>query len=117
MYPPGLNLEMIKYFNRKQDASIIVYSLPVPVEKKKMIIESIRKINAEGNAYNLMGLALKFSFKPNILFCSQFVYKMLKDAGVNYFEKKEGQIKPSDFVELDYDRKLNYEYRIRFNES
>jgi hypothetical protein len=81
-----------------------------------MIIESIRKINAEGNAYNLFGLVLKFSFKPNILFCSQFVYKMLKDAGLNYFEKKEGQIKPSDFVELDYDRKLKYEYKIRFNE-
>jgi hypothetical protein len=116
VYPPGLNLEMAKYFNKKQDSSIIVYSLPVPAEKKRMIIEKIKKINDEGNAYNLFGLVLKFSFKPNIMFCSQFVYKMLKDAGVNYFEKKEGQIKPSDFVELDYDRKLNYEYKIQFNE-
>jgi hypothetical protein len=115
VYPPGLNLEMAAYFNKKQDSSIIVYSLPVPAEKKKMIIEAIKKINAEGNAYNLFGLILKFSFKPNIMFCSQFVYKMLKDAGVNYFEKKEGQIKPADFVELDYDRKLNYEYKIQFN--
>jgi hypothetical protein len=41
---------------------------------------------------------------------------MLKDAGINYFEKQEGRIKPADFVELDYDRKLNYEYKIKFNE-
>jgi hypothetical protein len=114
IYPPGLNMEMVKYFNRKHDSSIIVYSLPVSVEKKRTIIEKIRNINAEGNAYNLFGLVLKFSFKPNIMFCSQFVYKMLKDAEINYFEKEGGQIKPTDLIELDYDRKLNYEYKIKF---
>ncbi|MDR1220125.1 MAG: hypothetical protein LBK73_11050 [Treponema sp.] len=116
IYPPGLNMEMIKYFNKKEESSIIVYSLPISVEKKKMIIEKIKEINAEGNAYNLFGLALKFSFKPNIMFCSQFVYKMLKHVGLNYFDKKEGQIKPTDLIELDYDRNLNYEYKIKFNE-
>jgi hypothetical protein len=80
-----------------------------------MIIKRIKEINAEGNAYNLFGLALKFSFKPNIMFCSQFVYKMLKDVGLNYFEKEEGKIKPTDLIELDYDRKLKYEYKIKFN--
>jgi hypothetical protein len=114
IYPPGLNMEMVEYFNKKRDSSIIVYSLPTPVEKKKMIIEKIKEINAEGSAYNLFGLVLKFSFKPNIMFCSQFVYKMLKDAGLNYFEKDEGQIKPTDLIELDYDRKLKYEYKIKF---
>jgi hypothetical protein len=117
IYPPGLNMEMVKYFNKKQDSSIIVYSLPISAEKKKTIIEKLRKINAEGNAYNLFGLVLKFSFKPNIMFCSQFVYKMLKDVGLNYFEKEEGKIKPTDLIELDYDRKLNYEYKIKFNGS
>jgi hypothetical protein len=116
IYPPGLNMEMVKYFNKKQDSSIIVYSLPISAEKKKMIIKKIREINTEGNAYNLFGLVLKFSFKPNIMFCSQFVYKMLKDAGLNYFEKEEGKIRPTDLIELDYDRKLNYEYKIKFNE-
>jgi hypothetical protein len=116
IYPPGLNMEMVKYFNKKQDSSIIVYSLSISAEKKKMIIKKIKEINTEGNAYNLFGLVLKFSFKPNIMFCSQFVYKMLKDVGLNYFEKEEGQIKPTDLIELDYDRKLNYEYKIKFNE-
>jgi hypothetical protein len=116
IYPPGLNMEMVKYFNKREDSSIIVYSLPTSKEKKKIIIEKIKEINNEGNAYNLFGLVLKLSFKPNIMFCSQFVYKMLKSVGLNYFEKKDGQIKPSDLIELDYDRKLHYEYKIRFNE-
>jgi phosphopantetheinyl transferase (holo-ACP synthase) len=116
IYPPGLNMEMIRYFNRKQDSSIIVYSIPTTVEKKKKIIDKIHEINRQGNAYNLFGLVFKFSYKPNIMFCSQFVYKMLKDVELNYFEKKDGQIKPTDLIELDYYRKLKYEYQIKFNE-
>jgi hypothetical protein len=116
IYPPGLNIEMIKYFNKKQDSSIIVYSIPITDEKKKKIIGKINEINKQGNAYNLFGLVFRFSFKPNIMFCSQFVYRMLKDVGINYFEKNEGQIKPTDLIELDYYRKLKYEYEIKFNE-
>ena len=41
--------------------------------------------------------------------------RMLKDAGLNYFEKSDGQIKPTDLIELDYYRKLKYEYQIKFN--
>jgi hypothetical protein len=40
---------------------------------------------------------------------------MLKIAGINYFDKREEQIKPTDFIELDYERKLKYEYMIKFN--
>ena len=116
VYPPGLNMEMVKYFNKKQDSSIIVYSIPIVAEKKRKIIDQIKDINRQGNAYNLFGLIFKFYFKPNILFCSQFVYKMLKSVGMNYFEKKDGQIKPTDLIELDYYRKLKYEYEIKFNE-
>jgi hypothetical protein len=115
IYSPGLNMETIKYFNKKEDSSIIVYSLPIAKEKKEIIIGKIREINEQGNAYNILGLVLKFSFKPNIMFCSQFVYKMLKIAEINYFDKKEDQVKPADFIELDYDRKLKYEYKIKFN--
>jgi hypothetical protein len=115
IYPPGLNMEMIKYFNKKDDSSIIIYSLPITKEQKKVIIDKIKEINEQGNAYNILGLVLKFSFRPNIMFCSQFVYKMLKTADINYFDKKEGQIRPTDFIELDYDRKLRYEYKIKFN--
>lgn len=115
IYPPGLNMEMVTYLNKKDDSAIVVYSLPVTREQKKIMIDKIGEINEQGNAYNILGLVLKFSFRPNILFCSQFVYKMLKTADVNYFDRKEGQIKPTDFIELDYDRKLKYEYKIRFN--
>jgi hypothetical protein len=116
IYPPGLNMEMIKHFNKKQDSSIIVYSIPIIMEKKKTIIDKVNEINKQGNAYNLIGLVFKFSFKPNIMFCSQFVYNMLKSVGLNYFEKKDGQIKPTDLIELDYYRKLKFEYEIKFNE-
>ncbi|MDR1443579.1 MAG: hypothetical protein LBI94_01755 [Treponema sp.] len=117
VYPPGLNMEMLTYFNKKRNSSIIVYSLPASREKKKLIIEKIREINEQGNAYNMLGVVFKFSFKKNIMFCSQFVYKMLKFAGLEYFEKQDEQIKPTDLVEMDYERKLNYEYVIKFDES
>jgi hypothetical protein len=116
LYPPGLNMETIKYFNKKQDASVIVYSLEINIEKKRTIIDEIKKINGQGSAYNLFGLVSKHSFKPNIMFCSQFVYKMLRIAGVNYFEKEGGQITPTDLIELDYEKKLKYEFKIKFNE-
>jgi hypothetical protein len=90
VYPPGLNMEMVKYFNKKKDSSIIVYSMPITFEKKKAIIDKVNEINRLGNAYNLIGLVFKFSFKPNIMFCSQLVYKMLKIAEINYFDKKDG---------------------------
>jgi hypothetical protein len=42
---------------------------------------------------------------------------MLKLVDLNYFEKEDGKIKPTDLVEMDYERKLNYEYKIQFNKS
>jgi hypothetical protein len=114
--PPGLNKEFLKNFNKKSDASIIVYKLQCKTDQKRIIIEKVEKINREGNAYNLLGLVLKYSHKPNIMFCSQFVYKMLKDVELNYFEKEETEVRPMDFIELDYKRKLQYVYEIKFNE-
>lgn len=115
LYPPGLNHEMIDYFNQKADSSIIVYRMDVTYEQKKMIIDKIKEINTEGSAYNVMGLILKYSHKANIMFCSQFVYKMLKYAGLQYFERNDGKVKPTDFVELDYYRKLQFAYEIFLN--
>jgi hypothetical protein len=113
LYPPGLNYEILKSFSKKPDASIIVYKLKCNQEQKKFIIDKIKKINEEGSAYNLLGLVLKYSHKPNIMFCSQFVYKMLKDAGLEYFEKEEEKVSPMDLIELDYQRKLEYVYEIK----
>jgi hypothetical protein len=115
IYPPGLNRETIRYYNKKKDSSVIIYSLAINTEKKRTIIDEIKKINGQGSAYNLFGLVLKHSFKPNIMFCSQFVYKMLRIVGANYFEKEDGKIKPADLIELDYEKKLKFEYKIKFN--
>lgn len=114
LYPPGLNMEMLRYFNKKPDSSIIVYSIAASREQKWTILEKIQSINRQGNAYNLLGLVFKFSYRPNIMFCSQFVYRMLKIAGLHYFDQKDGRIKPADLVEQDYRRQLKYEYEINF---
>jgi len=115
VYPPGLNHEMIDFFNKKDDASILVYSLPCALEQKRAILDTVEAINREGSAYNMVGLLLKYSHKPNIMFCSQFVYKMLQSVGLEYFTKPDGKIRPTDLIELDYHKKLKFEYDIRLN--
>ncbi len=114
VYPPGMNIETLEQFHQKDDASVLVYSLPVTKQQKSLIINKIAEINREGSAYNMIGLIVKRSYKPNIMFCSQFVYKMLKLAGVQYFNKKEGEVRPTDLIELDYYKKLYFEYEIKF---
>jgi len=115
VYEPGLNPETIEWFNKKPGASILVYRLDAPPEKKRLLIEKVRTINREGSAYNLLGLILKLSMKPNINFCSQFVYRLLEHGDLNYFRKPDGQVKPTDLVELDYRRKLRFLYELKFS--
>lgn len=117
VYLPGLNPEMLESFNKKADSSIMVYRLKATKEQQQKMIEKIRQINREGSAYNLLGLVCKYSFKPNIMFCSQFVYQMLKHAGLAYFEKRSAEVKPTDLIELDYHRKLAFVYELRLNEQ
>ncbi|MBC2699512.1 MAG: hypothetical protein HF974_14500 [ANME-2 cluster archaeon] len=112
VYPPGLNQEMIEFFNKKEDSSLIVYQLDASREQKELLIDKVLEINEHGSAYNMLGLVLRTSLKPNIMFCSQFVYNMLRNAGLAYFEKADGQVKPTDLVELDYHRKLSFCYEI-----
>ena len=116
VYPPGLNQEMIEFFNKKQDASLIVYRLYAGKEKKEALIQIIKDINDKGSAYNLLGLVFRTSMKPNIMFCSQFVYSMLTAVGLEYFTKDNGKVKPTDLVEQDYYRKLEFAYEIFLNE-
>lgn len=117
IYPPGLNAETLEFFNKKEDASILVYRLKATVDKKNKLAQKIREINIEGSSYNILGLVTKQSYKSNIMFCSQFVYKMLELINLNYFDKKEGNIKPTDFIELDYFNTLEYCYQIKLNEN
>jgi hypothetical protein len=115
VYPPGLNMELLEFFAKAHDSKIMVYSLPCTVEQKKQMLDKIAKINKEGSAYNILGLLLhKRKHKPNILYCTQFVYNMLDDVGLAYFPKPHGKISPTDLVELDYYRKLKFELEITF---
>lgn len=112
--PPGLNSEMLSYLAKKEDATVYVYSLNVTPEQKLKMIDKIKEINLNGSAYNLLGLVVKKSFKPNIMYCSQFVYTLLEFANANYFTKNKNSIKPTDLIELDYHKKLKFEYEIKF---
>ena len=108
IYSPGLNAEMIEFFNKKPDANILIYKLPATRQQKEQVLEAISGINEKGSSYNVLGLFLPYSHQENIMFCSQFVYTMLKICGLDYFEKKPEEVKPTDFVELDYQRVLEY---------
>lgn len=114
--PPGLNAELIENLAARNGSAILVYRLSATEEQKKLMIQKVEKINDEGSAYNLLGLVFKGSGKPNIMFCSQFVYTMLKLADLNYFHKRAAQVTPSDFIELDYGRKLEFVRRISLDE-
>lgn len=106
--PPGLNAEVLEQLTKREGASVMVYRLLATYEQKKAILDKIREINSEGSSYNLLGLVFKITPKPNIMFCSQFVYTMLEHAGLNYFEKDAAHVKPTDFIELDYFRRLDF---------
>ena len=114
--PPGLNRERLESFCKKDDALVMVYGLKATKEKKQLIIDTIYEINKKGSAYNLVGLVTKISIRPNIMFCSQFVYNMLKKAELQYFQSAATKVRPSDFIEKDYYRKLEYCYELKFKE-
>lgn len=78
IYPPGMNAELLLHFHQKADASVLIYRIAATREQKENILNTIKRINEEGSAYNMMGLVTKKSYKPNIMFCSQFVYRILK---------------------------------------
>ena len=112
IYPPGLNFEMVDFFYKKPDASILIYRLPVTYEQKRAAIDKIAQLNREGSAYNILGLLINQSYKPNIMYCSQFVYHILDHIDATYFEPS-GTIKPTDLIEKDYLRKLEFVEELR----
>ncbi|MCL2456090.1 MAG: hypothetical protein FWD19_00905 [Defluviitaleaceae bacterium] len=114
VYPPGLNMELLEFFCKSPESKIMVYSLSCNAEQKKKMLDRIEKINKEGSAYNILGLFNNRQHKPNIMYCTQFVYSMLDDVGLAYFEKNNKKISPTDLVELDYYRKLKFELEITF---
>lgn len=115
--PPGLNPEMLKGLTKRDGSTVLLYQLPATHAQKQAMLNKVYEINSEGSAYNLLGLLLKTSFQPNIMFCSQFTYTMLELAGLNYFEKEAAQVRPTDFVELDYYRRLEFIAEITFDKT
>jgi len=116
IFLPGLNQEMVEFFNQKPDANIVIYKIKATREQKEIVLNEIIRINEQGSSYNLFGF-FKYSHKQNIMFCSQFVYSMLQIAELAYFDKKPQDVKPMDFVELDHERKLEYCTKLFLNEK
>jgi hypothetical protein len=97
---PGLNAEPLEFFNRKAGASLVVYRLGLTPEQKRTLIGNVARINREGSSYNLRGLLTGKSTRlPNIMFCSQFVYSALDEAGLAYFEREAAEVRPEDFIQ------------------
>ncbi len=105
---PGLNPEPVSGLAAQPGASALVYRLHAGRWAKRRILERIREIDWEGSAYNLFGLFCGRSLRPNIMFCSQFVYTMLSVAGLAWFAKRAGRVRPMDFIELDEDQRLEF---------
>lgn len=109
---PGLNTETLNSLQQKEDSHVLVYSIHASTEQQYKILEQIQKINNEGSAYNVLGLLTSHSVRPNMMFCSQFVYSMFQKADLTYFDALHGEVKPTDFIEKDYQQKLHFEYQI-----
>ena len=110
---PGLNTETKNQLLQKGDSNYRVYHLELTQEQKKRVIDYVMKVDEEGNSYNLLGLLIKHSIKPNIMFCSQFVYTALKQSGMNCFEKCPLDIKPMDFIKGALGQKLKFLYQVQ----
>lgn len=116
IFLPGLNQEMIEFFNQKPDANIVIYKIAATREQKEIVLNEIHRINEQGSSYNLLGV-FRYSHKKNIMFCSQFVYTMLQVAGLAYFDKRPEEVRPMDFVELNHESKLEYCTKLFLNEQ
>lgn len=109
---PGLNAENLNSLQQKEDSHIRVYSLKATKTQQYKILNKIQTINNEGSAYNVVGLVTSHSVRPNIMFCSQFVYSMFQEAELTFFDASHGEVKPTDFIEKDQQQQLTFEYEI-----
>jgi hypothetical protein len=105
---PGMNKEIVEHFHQKPDAKLIVYRLKATKDQKRIILNEIRRINNAGSSYNILGLFLPFKIRENIMYCSQFVYTVLKAAELDYFEISPEKVQPIDFIIRDTGGKLEF---------
>lgn len=90
---------------RNNNAEYMTLSLKVTPHEKKLLRGKINeyKKNRSKFKFNRIGLvtnAVGISFDPAnaFFFCSQFIAKLLKDCGINLFNKPQGLVRPSDFL-------------------
>jgi hypothetical protein len=114
---PGLNRETPGDVCGRPGATMAVFRLFAGAGKKALILDRIRRINAEGSSYNRLGLIFKGSLKPNIMFCSQFVHAMLELAGLAYLNMPSGWVKPADFIGGPERHPLAWVYGCSFTEN
>jgi len=105
---PGLNTEVVDSYLQKEDARIVIYKIKATAQQKRRVLDKIKLINNQGSSYNYLGFLWSYTFKENIMFCSQFVYTMLEVAELHYFDKKPSTVMPMDFLELDSDESLEF---------
>jgi hypothetical protein len=115
LFPPGLNIERFEFLNQKPGASLAVYRLLTTGDQKRLLVDRVAAINREGSSYNMLGLLTGKSALPNIMFCSQFVYTLLEDAGAAYFVKNNGVVRPMDFIDLAPGDRLEFTGKIFLN--
>lgn len=113
---PGLNTEDLADLNQKKDSQLLVYSLKIKKDNRLKILNKINQINKEGSAYNVLGLLTKVDVLPNMMYCSQFVYQMLEEVNLNFFQTTHDKIKPTDFIDYDLNSNLTFEFKIKFSE-
>ena len=105
---PGLNPETVAELVHRRGSSVRLYRLPATRDQKRIILRRLGKIDQEGSAYNLLGLVLPYAPQPNTMFCSQFVYGILKLAGLAYFQKDPLQVRPTDLLDWDLKGRLSF---------
>ena len=104
-----------------------VFSLEVTEEEYQKIIENLEIFNKNKNRYkySFLGLIGVYFNKPLYIkdhyFCSQFVSFILKESGIELFEKPCELITSVDFINckslnIVYSGKLNkYEYKLNYS--
>ena len=108
-------------FGRDVDTTCRIGRLRVTPEQHRNIIDILNQFKEEQQqyGYNYLGIfgvmINKAVEREYNYFCSQFVFYVLREAGVEMFDKKPGLARPEDFrlwdrLEVIYEGKLN-EYR------
>ena len=105
---PGLNQERLSHLLKNKNSEAYLYRYKVTNEQKEKMLEMITRIDREGSSYNSIMFIRRKPLKPNIMFCSQFLYLLLDHSGASYFQNPAEYVEPSDFVEQDYKRVLKF---------